>query len=196
MKNRQSGGVFCFACTHLDLNAGPRLAGMKLILSALAGYDAADMPIIIAGDMNANETENTILAATAAMQDSLVASKTPPAGPWRTFNGFSWKDVEVSAVDALAGSTATERTANASTLGRRIDYIFTSCDIDVEAFATRNDARSGNYYPSDHYPVVADLAARGNRKEHPERKTRPLRLDSRGGSCRRRKHRIRPARLG
>ena len=33
LKDRTSGGVFCFASTHLDLNAGPRLAGIRLVLS-------------------------------------------------------------------------------------------------------------------------------------------------------------------
>ena len=50
------------------------------------------------------------------------------------------------------------RTAASSTIGSRIDYIFASRGIDVESFATRNDARPGKqYYPSDHYPVAADL---------------------------------------
>ena len=40
----------------------------------------------------------------------------------------------------------------------RIDYVLTSPDISVDAFAIRNDTRPGkNYYPSDHYPIVADL---------------------------------------
>lgn len=158
LKDRTSGGVFCFACTHLDLNAGPRLAGMRLILSSLAGFDTSEVPIVVVGDMNALETEDSMCTAMAVMQDALLVSKTAPAGPWRTFNGFRWNDSEVSCAEALAGYTAAERSANASTLGRRIDYIFTSHDVVVEAFATRNDARPGKmYYPSDHYPVVADL---------------------------------------
>ena len=35
LRDKANGGVFCFAGTHLDLNAGPRLAGMRLILSSL-----------------------------------------------------------------------------------------------------------------------------------------------------------------
>ena len=159
LKDRTSGGVFCFASTHLDLNAGPRLAGIRLILSLLvAKYEAVDVPVVLVGDMNALETEDSMLAATAAMQDSLLYSKTTPLGSWRTFNGFKWKDSEVSCVDALANYTAAQRSSNTSTLGKRIDYIFSSIGTGVESFATRNDARPGkSYYPSDHYPVVADL---------------------------------------
>ena len=53
---------------------------------------------------------------------------------------------------------AAERTAASATIGKRIDFVFTSRDTRVRAFATRNDARPGKqYYPSDHYPVMADL---------------------------------------
>ena len=159
LREKASGGVFCFAGTHLDLNAGPRLAGMRLILSSLVEkYDALSVPVTLVGDMNALETESSMLAATALMQDSLLVSKTTPTGSWRTYNAFSWKSDEVSNAEALANYTAAERTAASSTIGSRIDYIFASRGIDVESFATRNDARPGKqYYPSDHYPVVADL---------------------------------------
>lgn len=159
LKDRTSGGVFCFASTHLDLKAGPRLAGMRLILSSLAGFDAADVPIVVVGDMNALETESSMLAATRAMQDSLLVSKTTPTGSWRTYNAYEWMTGEVSNAAALSGYSASERSANTDTLGKRIDYIFTSFGTEVESFATRNDARPNkNYYPSDHYPIVADLA--------------------------------------
>lgn len=159
LADKSSGAVVVFACTHLDLNAGPRLAGMRLILSRLARFAALDVPIVIVGDMNANETEGSIVETAKSMQDSLLVSRTPPTGPWRTFTGFAWKNKEVSCAEALARYTPKERTANAATLGKRIDYIFSSSNIVVEAFAIRNDARPNmNYYPSDHYPVVANLA--------------------------------------
>ena len=161
LKDKTSGGILCFASTHLDLKDGPRLAGMRLVLSLLAAkYESVDVPVVIVGDMNALETEESMVEAAAVMQDALLASKTPPAGSWRTFNGWSWKDSEPSNVEVLANYTAAERSANQSAVGgKRIDYIFASNGIEVESFATRNDARPGkNYYPSDHYPVVADLA--------------------------------------
>ena len=159
LRDKTTGGVMCFASTHLDLKEGPRLAGMRLILSKLVvAYEAVGVPCIVVGDMNALETEDSMLAAAAAMQDSLLVSKTTPAGSWRSFTDFSWKDSEASCADVLANYTAAQRTANTSTLGKRIDYIFSSFGTEVESFATRNDARPGKqYYPSDHYPVVADL---------------------------------------
>ncbi len=159
LKGKASGGVVCFASTHLDLKAGPRLAGMRLILSMLvAKYAAVDVPVVLVGDMNALETEDSMLAATDAMQDSLLVSKATPTGSWRTYNAWTWKSDEASCAGVLAGFTAAQRSANASDLDKRIDYIFSSSGTEVESFATRNDARPGKqYYPSDHYPVVADL---------------------------------------
>jgi len=158
LKDTASGGMFCFASTHLDLKEGPRLAGMQLVLSRLARFMDVGIPVVLVGDMNANETEPSMLVATERMQDSLLLSKTTPTGPWRTLNIWAYKNEEVSCAEALAGYSAAERTANTATLGKRIDYIFTSFGTEVESFAIRNDARPGmQYYPSDHYPVVADL---------------------------------------
>ena len=160
LRDKTSGGIFCFACTHLDLNAGPRLAGMRLILSKLvAKYDALDVPVVLVGDMNAYENEETIRAAMEVLQDSLLVSQTTPAGPWRTYNGFQWiaPAEEETCPTVLDTTTPAERTYTAP-FGRRIDYIFSSRGTSVASFAIRNDARPGKeYYPSDHYPIVADL---------------------------------------
>ena len=159
LKDEASGGVFCFASTHLDLKEASRLAGVRLILSRLAKFEAAGVPGVLVGDMNADETEPSMLAATEKMQDSLLFSKTTPTGPWRTLNYWIYKEDEVSCAETLAGYSAAERTANTAILGKRIDYIFTSPGTGVESFAIRNDARPKmQYYPSDHYPVVANLA--------------------------------------
>ena len=159
LRDRTTGGVFCFASTHLDLNDAPRLAGMRLILSSLvAKWEGVHVPVVVVGDMNAFETETSMVEAAEAMQDSLLVSKATQTGPWRTFNGFTWNDSEISCVDALRKYTPAERTANNLTFGNRIDFIFSSKGTEVESFATRNDAQPGKeQYPSDHYPVVADL---------------------------------------
>ena len=169
LRDRTTGGVFCFASTHLDLKEGPRLAGMRLILSALvAKYEAVGVPVVLVGDMNALETETSMVEAAEAMQDSLLVSKTAPTGPWRTFNGFTWQGSEVSCADALANYTAEGRTAGDSTLGKRIDFIFSSIGTDVESFAIRNDTQPGKeQYPSDHFPVVADLVMSCNNNLFP-----------------------------
>ena len=156
----ETGCRFCIMSTHLDhMNAELRRRNMRVLLSKVQPFLDAGLPIIVVGDMNALETEDAILDATAVMQDSFLYSNTVPAGPWRTYNAFTWKPDEASNAYALANYTAAERSASGSVLGgTRIDYIFSSPGTVVESFATRNDARPGKqYYPSDHYPVVADL---------------------------------------
>lgn len=160
LKDRTSGGVFCFFSTHLDWKQPEcRKRQMAIAVAQAVKFIEKAVPTFIVGDMNATETEASIRVAAAVMQDSLLVSKTAPTGSWRTFNGWTWKSGEASNADALANYTAAERTANESALGgKRIDFIFSSFGTEVEAFATRNDTRPGkNYYPSDHYPIVADL---------------------------------------
>lgn len=163
LKDKKSGGFVCFACTHLDLNAGPRLAGMNLILSSerIGRFISNGIPVVLVGDMNENEDSPAMVAAAGVMNDSFIVSETPPTGSWRTLNAFSWKDPanEILAADAVRMyPTASGRTAASGTIGKRIDFIFTSRDTRTRAFATRNDSRPGkSYYPSDHYPVMADL---------------------------------------
>lgn len=159
LQDRTSGGAFCFASTHLDhRQRDSRTRAVELILRRLAGFEAKAVPVVVVGDMNALETEASMVAAAKAMQDSLLVSRTPPTGPWRTLNNFMWKDEEPSCAYALANYSAAARTADKSTLGSRIDYIFTSPGTEVESFAIRNDARPGmRGYPSDHYPIAAEL---------------------------------------
>ncbi|GAB7009836.1 endonuclease/exonuclease/phosphatase family protein [Halorubrum trueperi] len=42
--------------------------------------------------------------------------------------------------------------------GRRIDHAFVSTDVDVEAFATLADRDERGRYPSDHLPIISQLA--------------------------------------
>ena len=160
LRDKMTGGVFCFMCTHLDwLNAELRRRNMQILLAQVDKRLPVKMPLVIVGDMNAKETEACIVAATEGLQDALLVSQSTPTGPWRTYNGWKWNPGEVSCAEALANYTADQRSDSESTLGgRRIDYIFTSSDTEVASFAIRNDARPDKeYYPSDHYPIVAEL---------------------------------------
>ncbi len=160
LRDKNSGGVFCFFCTHLDhIDAELRRRNMQVLLSKIATLRDTGIPVVVVGDMNAKEAEPTILAATAVMQNSLLVSKTTPTGSWRTYTYWSWRPDEKSCEYALATYTPEERSSKVTgIIGHRIDHIFTSFGTEVESFATRNDARPGmEYYPSDHYPVVANL---------------------------------------
>jgi endonuclease/exonuclease/phosphatase family metal-dependent hydrolase len=75
------------------------------------------------------------LIATANLRDSFDISRTPHAGPIKTFSGFKYV---------------------AHPEGQPIDYIFVSAGIHVLSHATIDDSEN-QLYPSDHFPVVADV---------------------------------------
>jgi endonuclease/exonuclease/phosphatase family metal-dependent hydrolase len=110
-----------------------REKGMELILKRMKTI-APSVPVVLTGDMNATSDSKPIKLATSVLWDTAAISKSPHAGPLSTYNGFNVKKVpEVC-----------------------IDYLFVSKGITVLAHATLDDSENG-LYPSDHFPVVADL---------------------------------------
>ena len=71
------------------------------------------------------------------LRDARATSATSPYGPVGTFQGF---DLAASLVD-------------------RIDYIFFSANSQVLTYGVLTDSLRGRY-PSDHFPVVADVVVR------------------------------------
>lgn len=171
LKDRASGKTFCFANTHTDhVSALARKEGMLLIIKRMREFAPPGTPVIFTGDHNCRETEDPALAVSALLKNAINITETPPAGPWRTFSGWRWRDVEYSAVDALKlppnvrnarkGSPDADKAKNGGYVwedcGPRIDYIYVSDGIRVKEYATRADPRPGTHlYPSDHFPVTA-----------------------------------------
>ena len=160
LQEHDTRGVFCFFSTHLDHKQDElRRRQMVIAVEKVMAYAGRGAPVILVGDMNSDETAPAIAdVACSRLIDACLASQTVPTGPWRTFNSWSWKKNEVSCAEALASCSPAERTANKETFGNRIDYILISAGTKVESFAVRNDPQPGKeQYPSDHYPVVAEL---------------------------------------
>ena len=160
LQDHDTRGVFCFFSTHLDHKQDElRRRQMVIAVEKVMAYAGRGAPVILVGDMNSDETAPAIAdVACSRLIDACLASQTVPTGPWRTFNSWSWKKNEVSCAEALASCSPAERTANKETFGNRIDYILVSAGTKVESFAVRNDPQPGKeQYPSDHYPVVAEL---------------------------------------
>ena len=160
LQDHDTRGVFCFFSTHLDHKQDElRRRQMVIAVEKVMAYAGRGAPVILVGDMNSDETAPAIAdVACSRLIDACLASQTVPTGPWRTFNSWSWKKNEVSCAEALASCSPAERTANKETFGNRIDYILVSAGTKVESFAVRNDSQPGKeQYPSDHYPVVAEL---------------------------------------
>jgi endonuclease/exonuclease/phosphatase family metal-dependent hydrolase len=119
--------------THFDhVGRLAREQSAKLILrqiESIAGN--ASVPFIVTGDFNCHPDDPAIRTMADALQD-VYESSGQPAG--LTFHDFH-------------GGEA----------GEPIDYIFASQEAFVESVSVVRSSRNGRY-PSDHYPVVADIS--------------------------------------
>ena len=173
LRNRKTGRTFCFANTHTDhVSALARKEGMLLIVRRMREFAPKGTPVVFTGDHNCRENEEPARAVSALLKNALYVSETPPTGPWRTFTGWKWRDSEVSIADALKlpenirnarkGSPDADKDKNGGHVwedcGARIDYVYVSDGVKVKAYATHGDARPGTkLYPSDHFPVTAEV---------------------------------------
>ena len=170
MKDRRTGSSFCFANTHTDhISELARKEGMLLIIRRMREFAPAGTPVVFTGDHNCRETEAPSIAVSKLLKNALYISETPPAGAWRSFSGWEWRDREYSAVDALklplnvrnarkGSPDATKKNGKHvwEDCGGRIDYIYVSDGVKVKSYATHTDARPGKkLYPSDHFPLSA-----------------------------------------
>ena len=172
LRDKSTGKRFCFANTHTDhRSALAREQGMLLIIERMKDFGAG-APIVFTGDHNCRETEAPALAVSKLLRNALYESETPPKGPWRTFNGWQWRESEISTADALklpAGvRNARKDSPDADSrsngghewkdCGARIDYIYVSPGMRVADYETVGSPRPGkSLYPSDHFPIVSTV---------------------------------------
>ncbi len=174
LRDRGTGRTFCFANTHTDhVSALARKNGMLLIIERMKEFGAGD-PIVFTGDHNCNETEEPARAAAALLDNALFTTLTPPQGPWRTWNGWKWREQEVPTAEALKLAPSERNLRKGSPDdgrqdadglefykrcgGPRIDYIYVSRGIKTRDYRTYGDARNGTkLYPSDHFPIAATI---------------------------------------
>jgi endonuclease/exonuclease/phosphatase family metal-dependent hydrolase len=123
-----------FLNTHLDHQSQrSRLGSLRLILQKLRELGWPAIPAVLCGDFNASaDSEEYALLLDAGFRDSWRQSGQPEAP---TFHGF-------------AGTAARSE--------QRIDWIFHSPQLHTVRTALIGDARPPRY-PSDHYPLLADL---------------------------------------
>lgn len=108
-----------------------------MVLDHIDKNTTGDDPVILMGDLNAvpeNKAYKKIVEY-GRLRDAYNVSVAPPHGPDGTFNGFSF----------------TQET------DRRIDHIFVSEHFNVKRFGVLTDSYGGLNYPSDHFPVLAEI---------------------------------------
>jgi len=133
-KEKTTGRAFYFFNVHFDHQGRvARQESGKLMVKKMQEI-AQKMPVICTGDFNSTPETEQIKLLSSYLNDSRKTTQSPPYGPEGTFNS---------------------RFANPITPGR-IDYIFVSNAIEVLNYACLTD-NNGQYYPSDHLPVLANL---------------------------------------
>ena len=135
-KARDSGIRFWVFNTHFDhVGARAREESVRLILREIAGRNSEGLPVILVGDLNLEPESAPIRLLSETLDDAYTRAGGKAYGPAGTFNGFDC----------------------ATPADRRIDYVFTGPgDFRITGFTTLAEF-TGTGFPSDHFPVMADL---------------------------------------
>ena len=136
-KDVQQGREFYFFSVHFDhQGVEARRQSGKLMAQKIKEI-AGNAPVICVGDFNSTPDTEQIQTMQTLLGDAHQLTQRPAYSPEGTFNDFK--------LDAP--------------LLNRIDYIFVSRGSTVLTYAVLTDSLRGRY-PSDHFPVVADVLLR------------------------------------
>ncbi len=150
-REQASGTEFLHVNTHLDhRSAWARREGCKLILRRIADLRRNDLPVILTGDFNCNANQNDALADEnyrfligSGFVDTYLAGGNADSAHSNTFHGFE-------------GYEFADHGENVE----RIDWMLTLDGArrwKVLSSAIIRD-NAAPIYPSDHYPITAELA--------------------------------------
>lgn len=132
---KKGGKKFWAFNVHFDhVGNVARVNSSKLILEKIQAFNPKNLPTVLTGDFNLTDDSEPIKIISKSMDDSFYHSESAPYGPKGTFTAF---DV----------TTAPKE---------RIDYIFVK-NFTVNSQRTINDRRENLLYPSDHFPVLAEI---------------------------------------
>ena len=134
LENKETGKVYTHINTHLDhISDTSRTLQTDALKKKIAELEKQGNPVFCTGDFNAEPTSEVYTKMLEVKKDAKTVAKNSDSGI--TFHDYG--KVE-------EGSCGP------------IDYIFVPESVKVETFKIiRNTAK--NMYPSDHYPIVADI---------------------------------------
>lgn len=124
--------------THFDhVGNVARTESARLILQKIKELNKENLPFVLTGDFNLEDTSESIKYILTQLNDSKAVAKFT-FGPSGTFNGFKFHEPVTT----------------------RIDYIFVpKNNVTVKKYAVLSDSKDCRY-PSDHLSVLAELEFR------------------------------------
>lgn len=142
LRDRQSDATFVHANTHFS-HDGPeaRRESAALIRERLAAIAAPEESIVLTGDFNCIEGE----PAYEPIVDPSVADRRLTNARDHSVHGHYGPDTSVTDFEYLVPN-------------RKIDHVFVSDGVSVRQHGVCTDLRTADAYPSDHFPILAELA--------------------------------------
>ncbi len=138
-QDQQTNKTFYHFNTHFDHRGEKaRENSSRLIVSKIKQM-VGQLPVVITGDFNvpATATAYTTMVTGTGLQDAQQLTEIPTYGPDQSFNGFKFGQMPSA----------------------KIDFIFVRTGIRVKRHAIITDSFE-NRYPSDHFPVLAEIELR------------------------------------
>jgi len=145
---KNSGKAFYVYNLHLDHVSQPSREKSVVLVAERIGQRKNKEPFVITGDFNAGENNPAILflKGKAALDNRMGGQSKNPLAVVDTFRVLHPDAKDVGTFNQFKGNRK----------GDKIDYIFTTPDVKVLEAAILRDNINGRY-PSDHYPVKAEL---------------------------------------
>jgi len=135
-KDKKSKKEFLAMNLHFDhIGNVARVKSSELILKKIKEMNPKNLPVTLSGDFNLTEDSEPIKILSQNLNDSFYHSETKPYGPKGTFTAFNVNEIPKD----------------------RIDYIFVK-GFTIKSQRHINDRRGNLLYPSDHFPVLAELS--------------------------------------
>ena len=135
-KLKKSGKKFYAFNVHFDhVGNVARVNSSKLILEKIKELNPENLPLTLTGDFNLTDDTEPIKIISQSLDNAYYHSKKPHYGPKGTFTAFDVNTVPKE----------------------RIDYIFVK-GFETETIRTINDRRENLLYPSDHFPILAEIS--------------------------------------
>ncbi len=134
----ETGKEFYVYNVHFDHESQEaRENSSRMVLEHIDEHTEPDAKILFLGDLNAvpgNKAYEKVIEY-GRFSDAYFITENPPHGPTGTFNGFNFSHIP----------------------DRRIDYIFLTEHFSVKRYGVLTDSYDGLKYPSDHFPVLAEI---------------------------------------